>query len=285
MAVSKRLRFEILRRDNHKCRYCGAQPAESELQIDHVTPVSLGGSDDPSNLAAACKDCNAGKTSSNPDAPLVANVSDDALRWARAMEIVAQGRAVERMERRERYDLFESHWNRWTFRGKWQSSGEYEKRTIPLPGGWRGSIDQFLNAGLEMEDLTELIDVAMGSNSNDEWKYFCGCCWKQVRQSQEHAARIVAQEGSDPTRSRVETCWTSEELAEKQRVATEFASKYLSDQQMDAVFCRHQVPGHCGDPVCIVEHATTLEWLALDALSSQTDDESVVEAAEALLDG
>ncbi|MEU5976310.1 hypothetical protein [Streptomyces sp. NPDC047315] len=24
MAVSKRLRYEILRRDNHACRYCGA---------------------------------------------------------------------------------------------------------------------------------------------------------------------------------------------------------------------------------------------------------------------
>jgi len=31
MAVSKRLRFEILRRDDHACRYCGATAPEAKL--------------------------------------------------------------------------------------------------------------------------------------------------------------------------------------------------------------------------------------------------------------
>lgn len=40
MAVSKRTRFEVLRRDDFTCRYCRSK--DSELHVDHVTPVSLG---------------------------------------------------------------------------------------------------------------------------------------------------------------------------------------------------------------------------------------------------
>ena len=76
MAIPKRTRFEVLRRDNYTCRYC--RSTDNPLTIDHVTPVSLGGTDDPSNLVAACRDCNAGKASSSPDAEHVAQVDDDA---------------------------------------------------------------------------------------------------------------------------------------------------------------------------------------------------------------
>ncbi|WP_075737496.1 HNH endonuclease [Streptomyces acidiscabies] len=63
MAVSKRLRYEILRRDNHTCRYCGASAPDVPLRVDHVTPVALGGTDTPDNLVAACEPCNSGKSS------------------------------------------------------------------------------------------------------------------------------------------------------------------------------------------------------------------------------
>ena len=66
MAVTKRTRFEVLRRDGNRCRYCGASAADSPLTIDHVLPTALGGTDDPSNLVAACKDCNTAKKSSLP---------------------------------------------------------------------------------------------------------------------------------------------------------------------------------------------------------------------------
>lgn len=34
MAVSKRTRYEVLRRDNHACRYCGASAPEVKLTVD-----------------------------------------------------------------------------------------------------------------------------------------------------------------------------------------------------------------------------------------------------------
>ena len=58
MAVSTRTRFEIFKRDNYRCHYCGATPLQSALHIDHVVATANGGTDDPSNLITACKDCN-----------------------------------------------------------------------------------------------------------------------------------------------------------------------------------------------------------------------------------
>lgn len=83
MAVSKRLRYEVLRRDNHACRYCGAAAPDVKLNVDHVIPQALGGPDHPTNLVTACTDCNAGKTSSMPGAATVAEVDQDAVRQAR----------------------------------------------------------------------------------------------------------------------------------------------------------------------------------------------------------
>lgn len=94
MSVSKRLRFEVLRRDNHTCRYCGVAAPDVKLTVDHVIPVALGGLDDPSNLVAACGPCNSGKTSSSPDAPIVADVEQDALRWSKAMDRAAEAQQL-----------------------------------------------------------------------------------------------------------------------------------------------------------------------------------------------
>lgn len=60
-ALSKRLRFEIFKRDGFKCLYCGVTPAQKVLRVDHVKPVAEGGTDDPPNLVTSCFDCNAGK--------------------------------------------------------------------------------------------------------------------------------------------------------------------------------------------------------------------------------
>lgn len=89
MSVSKRLRFEIFRRDNHACRYCGATASDTKLTIDHVTPTALGGTDGPGNLVTACTDCNSGKSATLPNPQLVADVQQDALRWDLARKAAA----------------------------------------------------------------------------------------------------------------------------------------------------------------------------------------------------
>lgn len=110
MAISRRLRYEILRRDNHTCRYCGGSAPDVKLTVDHVVPLALGGGDDPTNLATACQACNAGKSSSAPDAPLVDDVRQDALRWGRAIELAAETRRAKRSERGDYVRKFDHAW-------------------------------------------------------------------------------------------------------------------------------------------------------------------------------
>lgn len=57
--VSKR--FEVFKRDSFKCQYCGKSAPEVTLQIDHIKPVSKGGTNTIMNLITACVDCNYGK--------------------------------------------------------------------------------------------------------------------------------------------------------------------------------------------------------------------------------
>jgi len=61
MRLSPKLRFEIFKRDQFTCRYCGRRTPDVVLEIDHVVPVAEGGSDDPENLVTACYECNRGK--------------------------------------------------------------------------------------------------------------------------------------------------------------------------------------------------------------------------------
>lgn len=52
----------MLKRDKFTCQYCGSKAPDAVLEIDHIEPVSKGGSDDLMNLITSCHDCNSGKS-------------------------------------------------------------------------------------------------------------------------------------------------------------------------------------------------------------------------------
>jgi hypothetical protein len=57
------LRMTIMRRDDFRCRMCGASGRDgATLHIDHVTPVSRGGRTVTENLQTLCASCNIGKS-------------------------------------------------------------------------------------------------------------------------------------------------------------------------------------------------------------------------------
>ena len=60
-AISKKLRFEVFKRDNFTCQYCGRMAPDVILEIDHINPVKNKGTNDILNLITSCKDCNRGK--------------------------------------------------------------------------------------------------------------------------------------------------------------------------------------------------------------------------------
>ncbi len=61
-SISKTLRFEVFKRDSFTCQYCGRKAPDVLLEIDHIEPISKGGSNDILNLITSCKDCNSGKS-------------------------------------------------------------------------------------------------------------------------------------------------------------------------------------------------------------------------------
>lgn len=180
MAVSKRVRFEVLRRDDHTCQYCGATAPDVVITVDHVMPTALGGSDFPDNLVAACEDCNAGKTSITPDSPLVEKVRGAAADFAmRGAEAGAKLRALYE-ESGDYVFEFEEHWNKWT------TSSTNKK--IPLPADWKDSVRQWWRIGVPEELIFEAIDIAMekrGLRYSDHpvFRYMAGIVWKKLEQA------------------------------------------------------------------------------------------------------
>ena len=72
-AAWRRLRIEILRRDDYTCHYCGKPSLTgSDATVDHVVPfVQQGRIDqglrlDPYNCVAACRACNSARARNNP---------------------------------------------------------------------------------------------------------------------------------------------------------------------------------------------------------------------------
>ncbi|MEM8717973.1 MAG: HNH endonuclease [Cyanobacteria bacterium P01_G01_bin.39] len=60
--ISKSIRFEIFKRDKFTCQYCGNKAPDAILHVDHINPVSKGGTNDLLNLITSCADCNLGKS-------------------------------------------------------------------------------------------------------------------------------------------------------------------------------------------------------------------------------
>jgi len=62
ISISKKLRFEVFKRDKFTCQYCGKHAPTVILEIDHIKPVSKNGTNNILNLITSCFDCNRGKT-------------------------------------------------------------------------------------------------------------------------------------------------------------------------------------------------------------------------------
>ena len=61
MPISKKIRFEVFKRDSFTCQYCGMAAPDVILHVDHIDPKSKGGSDGILNLLTSCSSCNSGK--------------------------------------------------------------------------------------------------------------------------------------------------------------------------------------------------------------------------------
>lgn len=81
--ISPQLRNEILERNGFTCQLCGAGPGDADpfnpnrkvrLHVDHVKPISQGGTDDRTNLRVLCSACNQGRSNIQPPSDTALNI-------------------------------------------------------------------------------------------------------------------------------------------------------------------------------------------------------------------
>lgn len=182
MAVSKRTRFEVLRRDNFTCRYCGASAPDVKLTVDHVLPVALGGPNAATNLVAACAPCNAGKSSTGPNENIVAEVDEKALKWAMAREVAKRRMSESRTKNREIHDKFLTLWTKW------------DRNGALLPTNWSSGIDQWLDAGMVEADIADAYNIAIcayGVPATSVYRYMVGVINKRIVALDDATAEVM----------------------------------------------------------------------------------------------
>jgi hypothetical protein len=179
MAVSVRLRFEIFKRDDHTCKYCGRRSPEVVLEVDHIQPVCEGGSDDEMNLVTSCWDCNRGKggvplsqimTGSDPH--------DKAIEMLERERQLAEYNYVLALEA-DRIDE-----QLWELHRYWQEEAGLPK----TPNTMNRADYNWLKGALKwcpMEKIREFMDVAIGRRMTKNVRYVAGCArnWRYEHQA------------------------------------------------------------------------------------------------------
>lgn len=175
MPISKRTRFEVLRRDAHTCQYCGGKAPDVVLHVDHVIPVSLGGTDKPDNLVASCNECNIGKASSSPNAEFVAELAQRSRDHQEKLAIEA-ARHVSAVSRvRDDYQRFDDFYE--AFSPVWEDAG------YGLADIGKSSLFHWWLMGMpEMYMLEVVQDMGKRSRLIDQpFRYFAGVMWNVIR--------------------------------------------------------------------------------------------------------
>jgi hypothetical protein len=171
--LSKRVRFEVFKRDGFRCQYCGATPLQSPLHCDHVEPVAGGGSNDMDNLVTACQDCNLGK-SDVPLSSIPESLETRAANVAEREEQIAGYQSILRA-RRNRIDD--------------EAQAILDKFCLMLgrtgiPSRDFSTIKMFVER-LGAVETEEACEIACGKFRGyaRAFRYFCGVCWKKLREN------------------------------------------------------------------------------------------------------
>ena len=173
-SLTKTTRFEVFKRDSFVCQYCGSKPPAVVLEVDHIIPVSGGGTDEDHNLITSCFDCNRGKGARGVDKAL----PSIAERTAQLLERKEQVEAYEDLlrERRQSDDICVEVINGW-LGGTWGY--------FLTPKAESSVRKHFLSRLVRME-IFDAVDIAeqkftIEDDPSRAYKYFCGVCWRKIK--------------------------------------------------------------------------------------------------------
>ncbi len=170
VGISTRTRFEVFKRDEFVCQYCGSNPPSVVLHVDHITPVSKNGTNDIDNLITSCSKCNMGKSnvllSSTPKS------LKDKAKEIEEREKQIKGYADIISSKRERIES--EAWKIATLLN--------ESAHLGFDRLWFTSIKTFLNK-LQFHEVYDSMEIAISSMKyqGQAFKYFCGICWNKIK--------------------------------------------------------------------------------------------------------
>ena len=173
MAISKKIRFEVFKRDGFKCAYCGKEPPAVILEVDHIDPKSKGGKDDINNYITACFDCNRGKRNIPLD-KIPAQIQENVeVLIEKELQLKEYRKFIAKIEKRVQRDIddidkiYTDHYEKWSFSDQFRNV----------------SLRRFLQL-LPKHLIIESLQIAISKWPNNENKvipYFCAICWNKIK--------------------------------------------------------------------------------------------------------
>jgi hypothetical protein len=172
MSITKKLRFEVFKRDGFACQYCGKTPPDVTLEVDHIKPRSKKGGDEINNLITACFDCNRGKTNIElkkiPNS-LVENaeiIKEKEAQYSEYCKLLKKVESRISKEIQKVDDVFSEFFPEMTMSEKFKTS----------------SVRMFLKK-LTIYDVLDSMQIAASriNDPEDALKYFCGICWNKIK--------------------------------------------------------------------------------------------------------
>lgn len=171
--IGKKLRFDVFKRDDFTCAYCGATPPKVILQVDHIHPVAQGGSNDIDNLITSCQPCNIGK-GANSLSSIPQSLAD------KAKFVTEQEQQIKGYQEviRERQIRLENE--------SYQIAEVIKKDWIPNKADFL-SIKNFVTklGYFEVEEAASIASAKFSYNLSRSFKYFCGICINKLKEAQQ----------------------------------------------------------------------------------------------------
>jgi len=169
--ISKKVRFEIFKRDVFTCQYCGSKPPGVVLEVDHITPVALGGDNSDDNLITSCFDCNRGKGARSLE------LSPETL----AKKLEVQNEAKEQLASFEK--SVKAKKARVTRKINKLDKMFESETDHTFTYSFKQSIKKFFES-LPEHDVIEALEISLAKFSDKPelaTKYFCGICWNKIK--------------------------------------------------------------------------------------------------------
>jgi len=172
MAITKKIRFEVFKRDYFKCQYCGKTPPDVTLEVDHIKPKSKKVTDDINNLVTACFDCNRGKKHIELNKlPNTIILNSEILKEKESQYLEYQ-KLLTKINKRIDSDILrvENIYNEMFLKYCFTESFK------------RVSVKNFVSK-LGLNDVMDSMSLACSkiNDPSDALKYFCGICWNKIK--------------------------------------------------------------------------------------------------------